>query len=231
MKQSKVLIWITVSFLILLNLWALLQLSQLQTNFNTLRENYRLVFNESENSKRKTESRFVAEKENERLQLNPAIQLIRPAVSDSDTTTLSHLINGQPKLIIRYSNINWSLCSRDFINIGTITEKIGKENIILITAPSRIEDLNAFKTTNKIEIPVYQFLDNRLSIPLERANIPFLFVTDSQFYTQFVFVPEPSMSSMTMAYLEIIKDRFFTEGISQNKLREEMHKSRALVLF
>jgi hypothetical protein len=215
MKHTKILIGVSICFLVLLNLWALHQMSQMRTNISVLQETYHLTLRESERAWRHTQSRFVAEKENERLQLNAAIQLIRPAVFDSDTTTLAHLVNERPKLIIRYSNINWNLCSRDLINIETITEKIGKEHIILITAPSRIEDLNAFKTANNIQIPVYQFLDKRLSLPLERENIPFLFITDKQFYTQFVFIPEPSDQSLTMAYLEIIKDRFFKEAIYQ----------------
>jgi len=117
--------------------------------------------------------------------------------------------------MIRYSNINWGMCnSRDFINIKKLTEKIGGEHIILITAPSRLEDVMTFKTTNNITIPVYQISDGRFPLPLEKENLPFLFIMDKQFLTKFVFIPDPATPSLLEHYVELVKDRFISRTIS-----------------
>lgn len=149
------------------------------------------------------------EMESEQIHLDSHIALTKDAIED--TVSLSELINKSPKLIIRYSNINWGMCnSSDFINIENLVKIFGGENIILITAPSRLEDLFTFKEINNINIPVYQLYENRLSIPLEKENIPFLFVTDKLFYTNFILIPDPSMPSILEQYVDIIHNRFFS---------------------
>ena len=130
----------------------------------------------------------ILEIESESLLINPDLQLIHDV--PRDTIFLFNVIGNTPKLIIRYSNINWGMCNGiDQLNIRNIVEKIGKENILLLTPYSRLEDLILFKENNDISIPIYQFLNSRLFLPIESENIPFLFLVDKSFTTNMVFVP------------------------------------------
>jgi len=144
----------------------------------------------------------------EKITLNINAELVSD--SGDDTVEFKELVNKGTKLIIRYSNINWGMCNAaDLININRIAGKIGEENIILITAPSHPNHLALFKDANAITIPVYQFIDDNLAIPLEAENIPFLFIADQNKYARYLFIPDFDDVNRTDEYLEYIHERFF----------------------
>lgn len=48
-----------------------------------------------------------------------------------------------------------------------------------------------------------------LGLPIEKSNIPFMFIVDSTLITKQLFIPEKGMPSLTDEYLSIIKTRYF----------------------
>jgi len=151
---------------------------------------------------------ILSKTSNEKITINIYAELM----SDSgyDIIHLKDLVNNSSKLIIRYSNINWGMCNaEDLIDVNHIVGKIGKENIILITAPSHPKHLALFKDTNTISIPVYQFIGENLALPLEAENIPFLFVIDENDNAQYLFAPNLGNIKLTNEYLKHVKEKFF----------------------
>lgn len=123
--------------------------------------------------------------ESESISINPDLLLVRDEVRD--TISIVDLVVKSPKVLIRYSNINWGMCNGiDRININRIANELGRDNVIFLTPYSNEKDLIFFKNNNDLNLPIYQFVDSHLSLPIERVNEPFILFLDKNLNTSMV---------------------------------------------
>lgn len=127
------------------------------------------------------------------------------------SVSLRSLIGKGTKLIIRNNEDGCGLCiEHELTLIKKFEEKIGKENIILVTTHNNVRKLKVFKEKNNINLDVY--VCPTLELPYEKiSKKPFLFLMDSSFVTSNFFIPELSESTISETYYSNIIDRYFTE--------------------
>nr|WP_319398804.1 hypothetical protein [uncultured Carboxylicivirga sp.] len=61
------------------------------------------------------------------------------------------------------------------------------------------------------KMPYMSLKEDILGIPMEKINIPYMFILDSTLVVKQFFVPEKSMPELTDTYLNIIKARYFSK--------------------
>lgn len=124
--------------------------------------------------------------------------------------SLNTLFDKRPKLVLRYSEINCMTCvDSSLVYIEKYKNIIGPENIIILASYQRQQDINTFKRVSKVHFKVYNTQNNIISLPTEKLNSPFLFVTDQTLVAQGVFLPEKTIPKLTEMYFQIIIHRYF----------------------
>jgi len=201
-------LWGAIVLLIILNVLTLFRLRSIQSKANSLQISNKNTTNKLKVSDQNTITRSGLEKRTELQSLPLDIPLIN--VAAEDTTTIESLVGGTPKLVFRYSELNCMQCvDQEVANIKSLAQEIGKEHIIIAATYDSIRDLFLFKRINNLEFPVYKLPDEGFRLPLDQANVPFLFMIDEEFQSKLVFVPEKNLPSMSEQYYDIIKSRFF----------------------
>ncbi|WET69015.1 hypothetical protein [Sphingobacterium sp.] len=127
--------------------------------------------------------------------------------------SLKKLISTGPKLIIRSNEDGCGLCIEHELKlIKKFMDKIGPQNIILITTHNNVRKLKVFKNDNNITLDVYTCTS--LGLPYELVSQkPFLFVIDPSFTSNNFHIPEISETEISEVYYESIISRYFLPKI------------------
>lgn len=137
--------------------------------------------------------------------LNPNLELIN---ENQQPIRLEELLDGQKKLVFRYSELNCHQCvDSAFKSLKSLVKEIGEEKVIILASYSRFRSLALFKRLNQLKMDVYNINEEALGIPLERSGIPFMFLLDKEYKTKFVFVPEKTMPQLTENYFHLMKEQ------------------------
>ncbi len=127
----------------------------------------------------------------------------------NDTIFLSELCCNHTCLIFRFSLFNCSMC------VNSVLEKIKdifpnyKDNTKIVFM---YDSVNGRITENMFgKMPYMSLKEDILGIPMEKINIPYMFILDSTLVVKQFFVPEKSMPELTDTYLNIIKARYFSK--------------------
>lgn len=129
---------------------------------------------------------------------------------NNKTYKLKELIKGQSKLIFMFSGLNCQTCiDMQLPGIEQLSKDIGEENVILLASYSNRRDLFQFARINKIKLEIYNFEKSDIQIPLIDSNVPFFFIINPNLASNCFFIPEKSSPKHTIAYLNVIKHRFF----------------------
>lgn len=132
---------------------------------------------------------------------------------EGDTVSLGSVFKGGPKLVIRYSVLNCQVCvDEEMIRLKKLGERIGNENIVILTYYQRFRDVIVFHKKTKNPFPVYFIPDNNLKLPVEEENIPYLFVSDEDCLAKMFFIPEKTMPEISNIYYEQVADRYFSNN-------------------
>jgi uncharacterized HAD superfamily protein len=131
---------------------------------------------------------------------------------NNKTYQLKELIKDRSKLIFMFSELNCQTCiDMQLPNIEQLSKDIGAENIILLASYSNKRDLVQFARINNIKLEIYNFDKSEIEIPLIDTNVPFFFILNPNLTSTCFFIPEKSMPKHTIAYLNIVKHRFFNQ--------------------
>ena len=121
---------------------------------------------------------------------------------------IKNLTIDSPVLIYRFSLFNCSPC------VNFTLDKL-KEHFPDFSTNNRImliyDDENMRISESMFGKNIYVTKDRySLGLPMEKINIPFMFILDEDLITKQFFVPEKGMPSLTDEYLSIIKMRYFS---------------------
>jgi hypothetical protein len=143
----------------------------------------------------------------ENYSLNPNLLL---KSESGDMIKLGNLINKENMLVVYHSQLNCDACVEFQINmVKEYLDKIGKYNILFITAYSNLRNLLLFNKIYSMGCPIYAIEDNTLQIPIEEENEPFFFEIDKNMRTNQVFIPRREIPDLTKKYLGMMSKRYF----------------------
>lgn len=175
------------------------------------------MFNLTKKSKIQSTSSMVKMlKINEQLQFqNKNKQFLKNILlttGDNNKIMLSSILKSdKPKLVFFYSQLNCQVCvDTEIEKLKMFSKIIGIDNIVIICSYENRKDFLIFKKINNLNLKIYNLgLKNTLGLPLEKYNIPFLFMANSKFRAQDIFVPFKGFPSISDMYYKFILDKYF----------------------
>jgi hypothetical protein len=129
-------------------------------------------------------------------------------ISDLITTT---------SLILKISKLNCNTCTSQ--NIDLLQKFCDKHNfsedkVIIIYQDSNIRDVVLLQRSLKNKIPIYRIKEtNDLQLDIDKLNIPYFFLLDSNFQPNLIHVTNKQFPEFTEKYFEIIYERIFRKKI------------------
>ena len=155
-------------------------------------------------------------KNREALQLRSGALSIKSDVElkdeDGKTVSLLKIAGQKPKLVFRYSELNCRVCIDAEVKwLKNKAKDIGSDNILILASYENPRNLYLFKRLHQLNIHVYNLLDSDLGLPIEKRNIPFLFVLDKNWTSDLLFVPEKTMPELSKSYYKIVAERYFSK--------------------
>jgi hypothetical protein len=99
---------------------------------------------------------------------------------------LSEISLDQPKVIIDFSSISCSSCGeetfKEAVNLTKkLEDRLGADNVILIANYKNYTDLDVFKRINSISSQIYNKNYQKMGLPVEQVDSPFVFLLNSEF--------------------------------------------------
>jgi len=127
---------------------------------------------------------------------------------DGTETSLKSLLRGT-KLIFRYNEAHCNTCIEQALKpLMDYKEKIGVDNILILTSYKNARAMKIFIHKNAPGIPVFN-TNEILNIPLEEWGIPYFFVTDENLKIELAFIPVKEINGYTNNYIDLIYRRLF----------------------
>jgi len=141
------------------------------------------------------------------LQIN-----IKLEVEDEEGNKISiaELLNNNPKVIFRYSELNCRLCIEEEIKIlQKYINDIGFDNILFFSTYNSTRDLFLFKRINQLHnFRIYNLKEEQLNIPIDRLNIPYVFLIDSSGNIIMLNIPEKTKPEFSEQFYNVVISRF-----------------------
>lgn len=137
------------------------------------------------------------------LSLDPQLALY---TEKGDSIPLSQLKKKEKTLVLRYSSFSCTPCVDSAVEL---IKNFIKENpnidVLLIGTYGLAQELRRFKRTNGLLTQVYHV--NSLKLPIEKENIPYLFILDKDMKVIDIFIPRKELLEQTANYLKQIKEQ------------------------
>jgi hypothetical protein len=122
-----------------------------------------------------------------------------------------------PRLIFRFSENACDACILKVFEC-LMTQNVQNNNILVIATYKDNRTLKIFKTSNNITVPIYRIVFGDLDLPVERKNVPYLFMLDNDKISKLLFVPNQYHLQFTAQYFEVVKKRFFNSDTNENSV-------------
>ncbi|MGD8747672.1 MAG: hypothetical protein PVI44_04340 [Balneolaceae bacterium] len=212
MKYLNKIFWISiVIFLIILNLYSFYREKDLNQDLNNVRTS---LVNSQHNFRVLQENtlyREAVQYKNDRKQLDGDLVLTKGTNSHVHHTFKSMLFSGN-NLIFDLSGINCFQCSEKHVGkelslIKNLIKEFGSDHIITIAHYRNKSDLNLFKRLNNIDFDIYNKGDGRLGLPIEKRNVPFLFITSFDLKAKYIFIPDKELPKLSERYFTFIESK------------------------
>jgi hypothetical protein len=130
--------------------------------------------------------------------------------SDNRLVWLKDVIGNSPRIVMVYSELNCGVCvDNEVENLKKIAVDVGSENIIFLSSYNNPRDMWTFKRLNKLDMDIYNLHYQKLGIPIEDDNTPFIFLIDSTLTSTMVFMPIKEVPTYSEQYYTLMKQRFF----------------------
>jgi len=118
----------------------------------------------------------------------------------NDCISLKSLKRKKRSLILRYSHLSCKPCVDAIIAcVKQFAEQNNQIEILLFSSYRFEKDLRDFKRMNKIFTEVYNV--KYLDIPIEKENIPYIFIMDKNMNVFDFFIPQKDMLELTEQYI------------------------------
>lgn len=122
---------------------------------------------------------------------------------------INTLYDSGPKVVLRVSELTCSECyEKELENLKKLADSIGESNIIIFTKSANVDYLLRFKRVNQLIYQVYNIPNDTIT-PLDKLNIPYYFVLDSNKIVSKIFIPDRSYPENSFRYFEIIGKQYF----------------------
>ena len=123
--------------------------------------------------------------------------------------SVAELLNGSHKIIFRYSELNCNLCIEEEIQIlQKYINDIGFDNILFFSTYNSTRDLFLFKRINQLQnYRIYNLKEEQLNIPIDRLNIPYVFLIDSSGNIVMLNIPEETKPEFSEQFYNVIISR------------------------
>lgn len=120
---------------------------------------------------------------------------------------LKDKLDQSPKLFFRFSASNCQTCiDIEMQRLVRHLAKVDPLKVIVLASDKNIKDLNYLKKVNNINFQIFIVKKEQVFIPLEKYNIPYLFLLTANRVTSSVFIPERNESRFSEQYYSIIED-------------------------
>ncbi len=140
------------------------------------------------------------------LQIN-----IKQKITDEkgNKISITELLNNSPKIIFRYSGLNCQLCIEEEIKIlRKYINDIGFDNILFFSTYNSTRDLFLFKRINQLQnFRIYNLKEEKLNIPIDSINIPYVFLVSSSGHIDILHIPEKTKSEFSEQFYKVIISR------------------------
>lgn len=169
-----------------------------QSNLNSTKFNLKqnkLLIEKLENEK-------VMLVENDSYKINANLNL---RCLKNDTVQINQLFGSKKTLVLFFSLDNCSDCYNYCLNVfNEFSSDINISNTVVLVAKFNVRDLYVFSKSNKFKSRMCCV--DTLGLPIEKLNMPFMFILDESLIPSHVFIPRKENHDLTMRYFEIIKD-------------------------
>jgi hypothetical protein len=126
----------------------------------------------------------------------------------NNSTALLRVVKNHPILIFKYSSLNCNVCVDEQITLlKKLGDKIGTENILILTNYNSPRELILYLRINQINIKVFNLNEVALT-PIDK-NVPYYFILDKDLLLKMLFIPTKGDINLTKQYFEKICYRFF----------------------
>lgn len=116
-------------------------------------------------------------------------------------------------LVFDLSSISCTKCVEQQIDkeielLKEFSNKVGSNKVLVLARYRNPNDLDLFKRLNDFELKIYNKEDRTLGLPVEQHDIPYMFLADSTFKAQFVFIPDENLPTLSEDYFRYIEQKF-----------------------
>jgi hypothetical protein len=210
------------SLIIVLSIGFIIFLGHTYLNVNKIKTNFNLQYKDWEYKKKELEDKVNGNNMILNLIVNLNNHQILSEYKDISSIIGSSILNksvslkkvieesDNPKLIFRFSESSCELCVDSvLVCLRKHSDRIGKKNIIILTSYDDIAYLVLFKKYEEIDFQIYNA--RNIDLPIEKLNVPYLFVIDKSLKTNCIFIPEKTIQKRTDLYFQTIVKRYFSK--------------------
>ncbi len=134
--------------------------------------------------------------------------------SDNSTITLEKIAK-ESKIILRLPEFSCTSCFEEsLIAFKKFIDRIGDNNVIIISKYENPRDLYMFKRINKFTCSVYNIKEDT-GLIAENNSFPFIFFIDESMKTKDLHVIRKGDSKLTEFYLENMFNKYFKNSKEQ----------------
>jgi len=128
---------------------------------------------------------------------------------EGNKISIAELLNNNPKVIFRYSELNCRLCIEEEIKILLkYINDIGFDNILFFSTYNSTRDLFLFKRINQLQdFKIYNLKEEKLNIPIDSLNIPYVFLIDSSGNIVMLNIPEKTKPEFSEQFYNVVISR------------------------
>lgn len=114
----------------------------------------------------------------------------------------------KPRLIFKYSTLNCNICVEEQVTLlKKASEKIGTENIMIITNYTSPLELSQFLRLNQIDFKVFNL--QNMEFTVMDKNLPYYFILDEDFSLKNLFIPVKGDTALSQQYFIKVQERYF----------------------
>lgn len=129
---------------------------------------------------------------------------------DRNAIKLSALLNGEDKVVFKFSLTNCSSCiQHSFSSVRKLMGKLPKDKIIIVADNSNRRELQALVNSLSLSLPVYLTEDTVFHSILEKENVPFFFIIGKDLRMKDLFIPMKELPDLSDLYYRIIWKKYF----------------------
>lgn len=200
MTKQKIL-QIVIAFLILLDLFMIFKINQINIELNDIIQNNSLLKNKNDLLKEQVLKSVFAEK----IVWADSVNVF----SANDSFSINELIGNENKLVLWFSELSCRSCvDAQYQILVENSNNINFENVVLLTSSKSTKIISPFKRVNEISKEVFSTKFDFYSGNMT-PNSPFYFVIGKNLEMSDIFYPEKDNLELTESYLDAITSKYF----------------------